>query len=108
MEAKLIEIRDAATAIPAIVVRMDSNHVAERYWLGRQGYLHVSVPWVLMMPLTYPEFHSDPNTWASRTFRIAHEYVQIEWDNIETGDIVDVEFILGKSKEPKISERLEK
>jgi hypothetical protein len=34
----------------------------------------------------------------------AHNFIQAQWDTLTTGDVVDVEFILGETLEPKQSE----
>jgi len=38
----------------------------------------------------------------------AHKYIKEHWDELRSGSVVDVEFILGESKEPKASERTSK
>jgi len=37
---------------------------------------------------------------------IAHQYIRVHFDELKDGDVVDVQFIMGKTTEPKISERL--
>lgn len=36
----------------------------------------------------------------------AHKWIIENWDELEHGQVVDVEFILGIASEPKIAERL--
>ena len=36
----------------------------------------------------------------------AHRHIQYSWDELESGDVVDVEYILGESKFKKVSERI--
>jgi hypothetical protein len=37
----------------------------------------------------------------------AHRYIEENWNALSDGDVIDVEFILGETKEKKISERYE-
>lgn len=36
----------------------------------------------------------------------AHRYIESYFDKLNSGDVIDVEHILGETKEPKVSERL--
>lgn len=36
----------------------------------------------------------------------AHNWIIDHWQELKDGDVVDVQFILGETKEPKVSERL--
>ena len=49
----------------------------------------------------------DPYSWGDRTYSVAHNYIQEHWDEIKAGDVIDVEYILGETPEPKLSERCE-
>ncbi len=51
-------------------------------------------------PYEWPEIH--PGSY--RTMQVSHDYVEKNWDTIKSGDVIDVEFILGETKEKKISE----
>gem|GEM_PF-2943358 len=50
----------------------------------------------------------DPYDWSGtpRTYREAHKYIKQNWGILESGDVIDVEFILGETDTCKISERL--
>jgi hypothetical protein len=41
-----------------------------------------------------------------RTFGVAHNYIIKHWHDLHDGDVVDVEWILGETKQKKISERV--
>jgi len=43
--------------------------------------------------------------WNNQTMHVAHEYIDMNWAKLEDGDVVDVQFILGETPEPKKSER---
>ena len=117
METKLLEVRDRATFIPVIAVLMTAMHkeeagevysFAEEFMLRRAGYSLESP----LVALSYAKadgrpFDYDPYSWSNRTMQTAHRYIQEHWNELESGDVVDVEFILGESTEKKKSERLE-
>lgn len=108
MIAKLIEIRDAMTFIPAMAVWLKPSDLAEEFLLAREGYERGSQGnFVLLIWLARGRSEYDPEVWASRTLQVAHHYVIDHFCEINSGDVVDVEFILGLRDEPKISERLE-
>ena len=110
MEAKLFEIRDRATFIPVLAVRLASRTEAERYLLGRTGYGLTSDEqgrYVILTKLAAPsESGYDPNGWPNqRTLPTAHRHIIACWERLWSGDVVDVEFLLGETLQPKASER---
>lgn len=135
MNLKLFELRDRMTFIPIFAFRCrptgmrDTQHditqvpsfiaaanqyAAERYLLSRAGFgpdgmsdcaiigrLECELP--AHSECTHsPECHNSP-----RTFVVAHEYIEVHWDELESGAVIDVEFILGETKEAKVSERVQ-
>ena len=106
MEIKIIEIRDRGTYIPVMAIKMQSDNPAERYHLRRLGY---GVDDVLIMVVridvknkaTYA--HYDYN---DRTMSNAHRFIEKHYDELESGDVIDVEFILGETTKPKKSENM--
>lgn len=46
----------------------------------------------------------DPYDWGDRTMTVAHQYIESNFDQLNNGDVVDVEFILGETSVPKRSE----
>jgi len=113
LEVKLFEIRDVATFMPVMCVRLRSTTEEERYLLARSGYglgYHDQREYVLMINLTGGNGHStcDPYDWpgGATTLPHAHKYIIDNWDVLGSGDVVDVEFITGQTESPKLSERL--
>lgn len=104
MEVKLIELRDSATFIPAIAIRLWRGRFEERlndpesHWLiGAAGY---GSPCVLFGRLNGGEFTYDIfDRSGSRTWFNAHRWVEDHWDEIPDGGIVDVRVILGETDE---------
>jgi len=109
IETKLIEVRDTATFIPVIASRMRSDNVEEAYLLRRAGYTREPPYLVLLTKLgghAAAEYDPSSHHGLARTLPIAHEWIEQHWNGIRSGDVVDVEYILGQRAEPQASERL--
>lgn len=125
MVVKLFEVRDRATFIPVMAVqltvanqlRANSTEQAdrERYLLRRAGYgleqieeQDNSEPYIILTRLSGDDIaaHYDPHTWTSRTMRAAHMHAIQRWDDLKSGDVLDVEYLLGETRAPKVSEQL--
>jgi hypothetical protein len=113
MITKLFEVRDAGTFIPVIATRLmaavsdynDNVLQAEEYLIRRAGFSSESDD-VFLARLTDFKGCYDPSMWEDkRTMLNAHKYIKEHWEELRSGSVVDVEFILGESKEPKQSER---
>lgn len=108
-EVKFVEIRDRATFIPAVVIRLQprpANRHDETYVLRRAGFM--TDPCILLSRLSDGSGNVDPCGWPglNRTMAVAHQWLYDHFDAFESGGVVDVEFILGQSAQPKLSERL--
>ncbi len=109
MITKTFEIRDRLTFIPVIATLLEAIGPAEpvdNYLLGRAGYISGNRS-VLVTKLVDSKSASDPHDWdnGARTMPIAHQYIQEKFLGLESGAVIDVEYILGERKEPKVSER---
>lgn len=106
MKVKMLELRDEGTFIPLLCVDMNSENDAQRYLLRRVGYPCDRRPNVMITHATgeHPA-SNDPYFWGGRTYPVAHNYIIEHWDELKDGDVVDVSFILGETKAPKLSER---
>ena len=115
MNTKLLEVRDRGTLITVMATKMVSHnqdHVKkaiERTFLRFAGY-EEDVPVVLVTKLANPsETHIDPYEWTfGRTMREAHMYIMECFDELSTGDVVDVEYILGETNHRKESQVLKR
>ena len=106
METKLFEVRDAATFIPCIGVLLDEPEFDnERYLMRRAGY-SIDTPFVLFGRLDGTDLTIDPHhrSVVPRTMRVAHQHVFDHWDDLYSGDVIDVQFVLGETASPKPSE----
>ena len=131
METKLLEIRDEGTFIAVMATAMNPvrpeliQHMApqwkeeieaERYLLRRSGFEYERTApypkgktYVFLQLLnkgkgTYNVFDWEHD--GSRTRQVAHTYIIESWNSLRSGDVVDVQFIKGETKEPKKSERI--
>jgi hypothetical protein len=110
MKAKLFELRDAGTFLPVIAIKLDPEDEAERYLLARSGFttkVETQRDYVLMAGLGDTErLTCDPFEWGqNRTRFLGHQHIIKNWNELQTGDVIDVEFIHGLRDKPKESER---
>lgn len=113
METKVFEIRDRATFIPVLGVKLKVDDLAsvEAWLLRRAGYAMEDLlggTFVLLTTLSSGVGRAicDPYDWGGDTFPPAHDYIARYWDRIRSGDVIDAEFIRGESAAPKLSERI--
>jgi|ERR1039458_7000887 hypothetical protein len=107
MQVKLLELRDKGTFIPLLCVDMNPDNDDQRYLLRRVGYPCDNRPNVVITSANADggAASNDPYSWGGRTFPVAHKYIIEHWVDLRDGDVVDVSFILGETKAPKVSER---
>lgn len=105
IEAKTFEIRDAATFLPVIGIMIDSATAPppDQYLMKRSGY---GRPCLLLTRLAGGHSACDPYDWGNRTMVTAHQFISKNWTELESGALIDVEFIVGESTTPKVSERI--
>ncbi len=113
METKTFEIRDAATFIPVLAVKLRPSCEADLFLFGRAGFgtvpeMQSSYVFLCRIDGGGGFATSDSFAWpgGARTLPAAHHHITEHFDEMESGAVVDVEFILGITKEAKTSERL--
>ena len=112
MDVKLFELRDKVTFLPVICIKLSPRIEAERYLLARKGYGRTKAKqeqYVIMTALdggtcTYDAYGHGGGT---RTRQVAHSHIIENWDDLKSGQVIDVEFVLEETAQPKISEALE-
>lgn len=114
METKLFEVRDRGTFIPAVCIKLSPSNIEERYLIAMAGYglqPKKQSEYILMGKLNELNFQDSPFGHPGfpivRTMGMAHQHVQKNWDELKSGDVIDVEFIMGETTEKKESQRLE-
>jgi hypothetical protein len=106
MRAKVLEIRDEGTFIPALAVDINPANDEQRYLMRRVGYSCNGEPNVILTALDgHGKATNDPYEWGGRTYPVAHNYIIEHWNELRDGDVIDVSFILGETDKPKVSER---
>lgn len=109
MKTKTFEIRDRMTFIGALATKLEPGCPRDSYLLSRSGYglrPEDQSRYVVLSRLEGDTLHYDPFAWNSRTMTTAHRYIVEHFDELESGAVIDVEFILGETTEPKGSEFL--
>nr|BDD48358.1 hypothetical protein 33 [Candidatus Omnitrophota bacterium] len=108
MIVKAFELRDRATFIPMVAIKTMPSNEEERYLLARAGYGRMQEDqskYIIMGDLNAAKFEYDPYFWDNRTRQTAHKWLIENFDSMKSGDVIDVEYILGESVSPKVSER---
>lgn len=110
---KLFEVRDEGTTMPVIALKPDPRTEAERWNWARGGYgiePEGQRDYVLLGPLHGGEgmLVCDPykHPGRARTLPTAHAHIIQNWPYLQSGDVIDVQFILGETTEAKVSERV--
>ena len=109
MIVKCFEVRDEGTFLPVLAIKTEPANESERYLLMRMGYGTKSGEqrrYVLVSPLGGGrQMIYDPYHWGqNRTLETAHSYIIRNFDALDTGVVIDVEYILGETGTPKMSE----
>lgn len=107
MLVKMLEIRDSLTFMPVMTIKPIADNEGQHYLLRRDGYdASRREQCVILIKSQCRDVSYDPYNWdGERTMQVAHLYICEHWDTLRDGDVVDVQFILGETKTPKISER---
>ena len=106
MEVKMLEVRDAGTFIPILCIRPVPENEGQRYLLRRDGYAgNESEHCIIVVKAQCRGCSYDPYNWDTRTMQVAHNYIESKWHLLNDGEVIDVQFILGETETPKVSER---
>ena len=100
-----LEVRDSATHIPVLAISTQSEDYLEQYNINRAGYSQ-RFPQIIVMRLAGCEAHSDPREWKGSVLQTAHYYIVRHFKTLNSGDVIDIQFILGETKVKKTSERI--
>lgn len=106
MESKLFEVRDRSTFTEVLATKMGSDNAKEKFLLQRSGFIQPGYLVLLTNLSTQESSYSRYNWTVGRTMGEAHRYIAHHFDDLTTGDVIDIEYILGESEVCKESERL--
>ena len=111
MITKTFEVRDRGTFIPVLAVQLVPVRPKDQFLLARAGYGHSShhqSQYIFLAKLDGGGGHAtcDPYDWpgGARTMAIAHEYIVKHFSELSSGAMIDVQFLLGETQQPKLSE----
>jgi hypothetical protein len=108
MISKTFEIRDRGTLIAVLAIQFEAGNSQDSYLLARSGFgkqKEDQRKYILLYKLyddgvaTY-----DAYAWPDNTTKQAHLYINDHFDELETGQVIDCEYLRGESESPKISE----
>ena len=108
-EVKIFEVRDRATfmVLSAVFIpSWDNMNTPDsvKYLIWWAGHARDRI---MLYNLTDPFImEMTPNAWKDRTYKTAHKYIEDNWKELVSGQVLDVEFILGEVDTPKESQRL--
>jgi len=107
MDVKTFEIRDEATFIPVVAVCCCDPNEADQYLLDRAGYGFPFDQLVFVSKISggFCQMQFEPHDWNSNTMTVAHKHIIDMWETLNSGDVIDVEFLLDKTEVAKTSER---
>lgn len=104
-EYKYFEVRDRATFIPVLAYELIADNVDESYLLGAVGFYGRT--YCIVTKLNNLESNYNAYNWSSSTMEIAYSYIEQNFKDLTSGDVIDVEYILGKSPTKKEKQRIE-
>ena len=110
MQVKVLEIRDEGTFFPMLCINMGwCENEAQHRLLHGVGYPLDGRPNIAVCHArcSYDRITNDPFQHDGRTYPVAHHYIIDHWDELNDGDVVDVQFILGETTTKKKPQHLE-
>lgn len=125
VEVKLIEVRDAGTTIVTMWWKWELSQASNQdAWMVRRAGFYANADDPRKAQAVYDMYtmgldlnqignegckiNYNPDAWGrkhkERTLSAAHRYIEAHWSELRSGDLVDVEYILGETKQPKTTE----
>lgn len=108
MKSLMLEIRDSATFIPCMAISLVPDDKEQHFLLRRAGYGFDRTNIILIKMTGDVTAKHDAFDWTPltvRTMHVAHKFIADHFTTLKNGDVIDVEYILGETKECKVSER---
>lgn len=104
MITKMFEVFDRQTHLAIMATKLHSTNIKEKWLLKQEGFWGEPL---IMVSVFYGENIisecMDLHWTRARTIRNAHHYINEHFDELESGDVIDVRFILGEQNEPEKS-----
>jgi hypothetical protein len=109
MNTKLFEVRATATNIPIIATKLEPSNEQEQWLLGHCGYGQHGAEQSQYIMVARLEAPSTATTTEyeekSHEMQIAHRYLNASFDELESGAVIDINYIEGRVPEPVKSDR---
>ena len=105
MKSVILEVRDRMTLIPVMATLLSNTSGENEYenkLMNRAGYGDPGL--VLLTKLDGAVSECNMYNWGIRTMFEAHKYIAEHFDDLKSGDVIDIEYILGERDTPKTSE----
>lgn len=105
MHIKMFEVRDVATMIPIMAIKVNGSTDQDKYLAGRANLLDGDII-VIDIHKEFATSISD-NHERYRTLKVAHNHLDRYFDSLENGSVIDIEFILGEKdveKRPELEQ----
>jgi hypothetical protein len=96
MQTKLFEIRDRMTCIVAVGTLMATDDPRGSQMLHRKGYGPGGNLILLADVSGGRRAEYDSYAWGDRTWLTAHNYIEVNWERLPSGAMIDVQEILGE------------
>lgn len=109
IESKVFEVRDRATMILVLAVAVGAKEPSLTPWeakaVRRSGYGDSRLILLTKLDNGDKRIEYDAFAWdRGRTMRDAHRFIEENWLKLESGEVIDVEFIVGETTTKKESE----
>lgn len=108
MITKLFQFRDRSTNIPVMATRLDPGCERDQRILARAGYGRSAVEqsaYIFLATIAGGDTSGsyDAYSWPrdNRTLREGHKFLLDHFDELASGSVIDVQFILGETTTPK-------
>jgi hypothetical protein len=109
METKLFELRAVATCIPIIATKLSPSNDQDQWLLAHIGYGATPEEQSQYIMIARLEGGSIATANANRhpihEMRTANKYLNTHFDELESGAVIDVDFIEGRTDKPVKSDR---
>ncbi len=103
-DCKSFEIRDEGTHVPVLAIKPNAENEQDRYCWARAGYgvnYATQREFVILHRMNDRRTESDPYAWQSaRTMLTVHRYILDNWERLQSGQVIDVRYILGEADAP--------
>lgn len=103
MEVKLFELRTQITSTTLFAFKLDSKNARDRGIIRHSGYkedAYTVSDNLIMGSLEYPERTSYASyEFATYDFQYAFNYIKDNWNRLNSGSLIDVDYLIGNSPE---------